>query len=132
MAYDFFKSISPEKLLFDSEFHGLSTVHWRDPDMTPEYVRCIYWLAHLHGMGMNSTWYWSRDADGSPKRQCIDAFHGSTLTQSRVLDAVGRTMKELNAFAPEIVAIATRPKQIRLFLFGDNWLSALATTRIPD
>ncbi len=115
MAYDFFKSVSPEKLFYDSEFHGLSTVHWRDPNMTAEYVRCIYWLAHLHGLGMNDTWYWSRDGNGSPKRQCIDGFHGSTLTQPLVLDAFGRTMKELNAFAPEMVALATQPKRVRLF-----------------
>ena len=115
MPYDFFRSISPGKLLFDSEFHGLSTVHWRDPDMSSQYVRCIYWLAHLHGMGMNQTWYWSRNSDGSPKKQSLSGFHASNLTMPRVLDAVGRTMKELNAFAPELVALAAQPKRIRLF-----------------
>ena len=115
IGYDFFRSISPKKLLYDSEFHGLSSVHWRDRDLTPDYVRCIYWLAHLHGMGMNETWYWSRNADGSPKNQCISDFFGSNLTQPRVMNAFGRTMKELNAFAPEMVALATRPKRVRLF-----------------
>ena len=115
MPYDFFRSVGPGKLLFDSEFHGLSTVHWRDPNMPPEYVRCIYWLAHMHGMGMNQTWYWSRNADGSPKTQSASGFHASNLTLPRVLDAFGRTMKELNAFAPEVVALATQPRPIRLF-----------------
>lgn len=115
VPYDFFRSVSPDKLLFDSEFHGLSTVHWRDPDMPPEYVRCIYWLGHLHGMGMNQTWYWSRDADGAPKTQSQSGFHASNLTMPRVMDAFGRTMKELNAFAPELVALATQPKPVRFF-----------------
>ena len=115
MSYDFFRSVSPEKLLFDSEFHGLSTVHWRDSEMTPEYVRCIYWLAHLHGMGMNQTWYWGRNEDGSPKRQSVEGFYASNLTMPRVMNAFGRTMKELNAFAPEVIALANRPKQVRLF-----------------
>ena len=115
MPYDFFRSVSPGKLLFDSEFHGLSTVHWRDPNLPPEYVRCIYWLAHMHGMGMNQTWYWGRNVDGSPKTQSSSGFHASNLTQPRVLNAFGRTMKELNAFAPEVVALATQPRPIRLF-----------------
>jgi len=115
MPYDFFRSVSPGKLLFDSEFHGLSTVHWRDPNLPPEYVRCIYWLAHLHGMGMNQTWYWGRDADGSPRGKSSSGFHASNLTQPRVLDAFGRTMKQLNAFAPEVVALANRPRPVRLF-----------------
>ncbi len=115
MSYDFFRSVSPDKLLFDSEFHGLSTVHWRDPDMSPEYVRCVYWLAHLHGMGMNQTWYWSRDVNGAPKKQSESGFYASNLTMPRVMDAFGRTMKELNAFATEVVALATQPKPVRLF-----------------
>ena len=115
MAYDFFKSIGPDKMLFDSEFHALSTVHWRDDRMSPEYVRCVYWLAHLHGMVMNQTWYWGRLADGAPTPKSVSGFYASNLTQPRVMNAFGRTMKELNAFAPEIVALATQPKQIRLF-----------------
>lgn len=115
MPYDFFHSVCPDKLLFDSEFHGLSTVHWRDPDMSPDYVRCIYWLAHLHGMGMNQTWYWGREADGAPKSKSGSGFYASNLTMPRVMNAYGRVMKELNAFAPEVVALATQPKRIRLF-----------------
>ncbi|NKB65435.1 MAG: hypothetical protein GKR89_00100 [Candidatus Latescibacteria bacterium] len=115
MPYDFFRSIGPDKLIFDSEFHGLSTVHWRDPDMSPEYVRAIYWLAHLHGMGMNQTWYWSRNDDGSPKSQSISGFHASNLTLPRAMDAYGRVMVEVNAFAPEIATLATQPRPVRLF-----------------
>ena len=83
--------------------------------MPPEYVRCIYWLAHLHGMGMNQTWYWSRNDDGSPKTKSKSGFYASNLTKPRVLNAFGRTMKELNAFALEVVALARQPKHIRLF-----------------
>ncbi|MCF7848216.1 MAG: beta-galactosidase [Kiritimatiellales bacterium] len=118
LPYDFFKSVCPDKLLFDSEFHGLSTVHWREFDMSPDYVRCIYWLAHLHGMGMNQTWYWGRDADGSPKGSAQEGsagFAGSLLTQPKMLNIFGRTMKELNAVAPEVIRLATQPKPVRIF-----------------
>lgn len=115
LPYDFFKSISPEKMIFDSEFHGLSTVHWRDPNMSPDYVRAIYWLAHLHGMGVNQTWYWARNRDGSPKAHSKNGFPYSNLTQPLVMDAFGRVMKELNAFAPEVVALAQQPKLATIF-----------------
>lgn len=115
ISYDFFRSVGPDKMIFDSEFHGLSTVHWRDPDLSPEYVRCIYWLAHLHGLGINTTWYWGREPDGSMLDRDSKSFFASNLTQPRVMDAFGRTMKELNAFAPEVVALSTQPKHVRLF-----------------
>lgn len=115
MPYDFFRPVSPDEVLFDSEFHGLSTSHWRDEEMSAEYVRCVYWLAHLHGMSMNQTWYWGRQENGAPLNKDTKGFHGSNLTSPRVMDAMGRTMKELNAFAPEIVALATQPKRVRIF-----------------
>jgi len=114
IPYDFFRSISPDKLIIDSEFHGLSTVHWRDPNMSAEYVRCVYWLAHLHGMGVNQTWYWSRNAEGKPHKE-TSGFVDSNLTQPIVMNAFGRTMKELNAFAPEVVALAKKPKHAAIF-----------------
>lgn len=115
LPLDFFRSISPGKVVFDSEWHGLSKSNLRDPRMPGEYVRAALWLAHLHGTGMNQTWYWSRNADGSLAKKSGSAFFASNLTQPMVMDAYGRTMKELNAFAPEVVALATQPKQVRLF-----------------
>ena len=115
LPLDFFRSISPEKVVFDSEWHGLSKSNIRDPHMPAEYVRTALWLAHLHGTGMNQTWYWSRGADGSLSKKSGSAFYASNLTQPLVMDAYGRTMKELNAFAPEVVALATQPKNVRLF-----------------
>lgn len=115
LSYEFFKSIAPDKLIFDSEFHGLTTVHWRDENLSPEYTNCLLWLAHLHGMGMNQTWYWGRESDGAPKAKAARDFYGSNLTQPRVMNQFGRTMKDLNAFAPEVITFAREPKHIRLF-----------------
>ncbi|MBT3374020.1 MAG: hypothetical protein HN406_00395, partial [Lentisphaerae bacterium] len=115
LPLDFFRSISPEKVVFDSEWHGLSTSNLRAPDMPAEYVRSALWLAHLHGTGMNQTWYWSRNADGALSKRSGSAFYASNLAQPLVMDAYGRTMKELNAFAPEVVALATQPRNVRFF-----------------
>ena len=115
LPLDFFRSISPGKVIFDTEWHGLSKANIRDPQMPAEYVRSALWLAHLHGTGAIQTWYWSRGADGAPDKKAGSGFYASALAQPLVLDAYGRTMKELNAFAPEVVALATQPKNVRLF-----------------
>jgi beta-galactosidase len=117
--YDFLKSLAPQKLLFDSEYHALSTVSWRFPAMGEDYVRTVLWLAHLHGLGMNKSWYLPRFKDGSVTRRSESDIYGSTATQPLVLDAYGRAMKELNAYAPEVVALAKAPKSVRFFYSTD-------------
>lgn len=124
LPLDFFRSVSPGKMVLDSEWHSLSKANLRDPHMPAEYVRSALWLAHLHGMGVNQTWYWGRNSDGSPKGE--SGFHASCLTQPIVLDAFGRTMKELNAFAPEAVALAPQPKRIPLFYSETSAISDAA------
>lgn len=124
MAYDFYKSVAPSKLIFDSEWHGLSAVHWRKLDMSPEYVRCALWLAHLHGMGANETWFWSRKADGSPVERCITDWVGGNLMLPKVQDAFGRTFKELNAFADEVVHLATAAKEVRLLYAEEDLIQS--------
>lgn len=115
LPLDFFRSISPGKLVFDSEWHGLSKSNTRNARMSSEYVRAALWLAHLHGTGMNQTWYWSRNPDGSLSKKSGSAFYASNLMQPLVMDSYGRTMKELNAFSQEVVALATQPKRARIF-----------------
>jgi beta-galactosidase len=115
LPLDFFRSISPGKLVFDSEWHGLSKSNVRNARMSGEYVRAALWLAHLHGTGMNQTWYWSRNPDGSLPERYSKAFYASNLAQPLVMDSYGRTMKELNAFSPEVVALAMQPKRARIF-----------------
>ncbi|MBT3291556.1 MAG: hypothetical protein HN380_29705, partial [Victivallales bacterium] len=115
LPLDFFRSISPDKVVFDSEWHSLSKSNIRNPRMSGEYARAALWLAHLHGTGMNQTWYWSRNLDGSLSKRSGSAFHASNLAQPLVMDSYGRTMKELNAFSPEVVALAMQPKLARIY-----------------
>lgn len=120
MYYDFLKSLAPKKILFDCEYHPLSAGDWRAPVVEPRYVRMIMWLAHLHGMGMNLAWYWPRQVNGQLTATDADAFFGSTGMQPQTVDAYGRTMKEVNAYAPEITALAGAPRPIRLFYSTDS------------
>jgi beta-galactosidase len=69
------------------------------------------WLSTLHGMGATKTWYWCRNADGSPGRS-QEEFYGSLLVQPRLLNEYGVGLAELNAFGKELVALEREPKQI--------------------
>ncbi|VGO20442.1 beta-galactosidase [Pontiella sulfatireligans] len=102
MYLDFSKSLCPDKVFYDSEWHGFGAVSWRNFNLSREYVRSSLWLAFTHGMGMIKPWLWGRGEDGalSPKADHI----GELATQPIAVDAFGRTMKELNAHAEHIVA----------------------------
>jgi beta-galactosidase len=120
MYYDFLKSLAPKKIIFDCEYHAFSAGDWRALSVDPRYVRTILWLAHLHGMGMNLAWYWPRQRDGEIPKKDANAFFGSTGMQPQTVDAYGRTMKELNVFAPEIAALSRAPRPVRLFYSTDS------------
>ncbi len=102
MYLDFTKSLCPDKLFYDSEWHGFSAVSWRHFHLKRDYVRSALWLAFCHGMGAIKPWLWGRESDGSLKN---GADHiGELPTQPIALDAYGRTLKELNAHAELVVS----------------------------
>jgi beta-galactosidase len=120
IQYDFLKSLASQKPIADCEYHGLSSVSWRAPDLGQDYVRAVLWLAHLHGLALNECWYLARHQDGSLIGDwCVGDVFGSVALQPRAADAYGRTMKELNAYAPEIIALAKTPGPVRLFYSTD-------------
>lgn len=120
VSYDFMESVSPNKIHVNSESHFLSTNGYRDWDMQKEYVRSCYWLATLHGMDANLTWWWTRDPDGSPESRVEDlsmagAYAGTCAQQPRVANEYTKTMMDLNAFSEEIMELRTLEKSIRIF-----------------
>ncbi len=40
--------------------------------MTPDFVRSAYWLATLHGMNVNYTWFWAREKDGAIRKDLMN------------------------------------------------------------
>ncbi|WOO40622.1 beta-galactosidase [Rubellicoccus peritrichatus] len=101
MFLDFSKSLCPEKLFYDSEWHGFSSVSWRHCEIERDYVRSALWLAFSHGMGMIDAWLWGRKEDGALNNWADHFCEFST--QPIAADAFARTMKELNAFAPQVL-----------------------------
>ncbi len=116
MAYDFFKSISPNKVMYNTEGHMLSTNRTRDLYQTTDYVRNNYWLAHIHGLTAMQTWYWARREDGSC-RDHFDAngYAASNNHQPRVVNEVHATMLDLNSVSDYIMAFQRQRKPIRIF-----------------
>lgn len=116
MPYDFFKSISPDKINFNSEVHYLSTTKFRDLYLKPEYARATYWLAYTSGMNIGQTWFWYRNEDGSLKdNKESTGYPGSLLQQPRILNEVTATVMDLNRYPNEIAALQNAKKPIRIY-----------------
>ena len=125
MTYDFCRSVSPNKPNVNSESHYLSSSQYRNLYMTPDFVRSAYWLATLHGMNVNYTWFWAREKDGAIRKDLMNyrgpdnamnnAYAASVVQQPRVANEVAKTMMDLNAFSSEIAAMQSLKQPIRLF-----------------
>lgn len=113
MLLDFIRSLGPGKLIFDSEWHSVSSVYYVNPEPPAGYMHTAQWLSAIHGLGATKTWYWCRNADGSLGRS-QEEFYGSLLVQPRLLNEYGVALTELNAFGKEVVAIERSPKQVYL------------------
>ena len=114
-AHDFMKSVSPDKMMFNSENHFLSTVKSRGLYQDPAQVRAAFWLAHTTGLDANQIWYWARNADGSISKKASKGYAGSNNQQPRVVNEVHATIMDLNAHAEHIIAFQRQEKPLRVF-----------------
>ena len=119
MSYDFFKSVSPNKINFNSEGHFLSTTRFRDLYLKPSYARMSYWLAYLQGLNVMQTWLWAREEDSSGnmsiKASAGNGYAGSNNQQPRIVNEVAATIIDLNAHSEHISALQNARKSIRIF-----------------
>ena len=115
MSYDFMKSVSPNKIIYNSESHFLSTGKFRDLYLKPAYARATYWLAYVSGMNISQTWFWARQEDGSVRNNAGKGYAGSNNQQPRIINEVEATVLDLNANADDIYAIQKLKKPIRIF-----------------
>ena len=117
MGFDFMKSVSPDKINFNSELHYLSTVRSRNLYLDPNFTRASFWLAHSYGMTASQIWYWPREADGAISKKATNdkGYAGSNNQQPRVTNEVAMTLIDLNANAEEIMSIQRQAKPLRIF-----------------
>lgn len=126
LSYDFMESVAPDKIHINSEAHFLSTSQWRDLHTSPDYVRSSYWLGTLHGMDVSISWFWARDADGSPEDRLegdLDFFDpalagsyaGSANMQPQTVNEVAQVYMDMNSYSEEIMALRKQRRPVRLF-----------------
>jgi beta-galactosidase len=116
MSYDFFRSVSPNNVNYNSEGHYLSTGRFRDLELKPSYARAVYWLAFIQGMDAIQTWFWPRLLDGSIRNSSDNkAYAGSLIQQPRIVNEITSTVMDINAHSEEINALQNINQDIRIF-----------------
>ena len=122
-AYDFQRSIAPQKPLLDSEWHSLSTVHFRaeTAPVSHRYLGTALWLARLHGQAGLEMWYWGREPNGAANSggapSALDRTQGtwfpySLSAESAQFDSFLRAHAASNSIADTIVAAANTPREV--------------------
>jgi beta-galactosidase len=124
MMFDFFRSVQPNQIIFDTETHILSAVRFRDLYLKPDYVRATYWLAHMHGLNASRNWVWGRVDSGEPLFDRLGKHYaGINSQQPAVLNELHATMIDLNTYSEEITAIQQLRKPLRVYYSLPNAIS---------
>ena len=111
--YDFAKSLSPEKPIFDPELHSVTAWHCLPPlGLSADYLTTALWLQHLHGLSAHLMWMLrSRQLSGNPREL---EFTGSLQTQPQLLEAWGRTCLQLQRLAKYITLFPQLERQVKI------------------
>tara|TARA_B110000208_G_scaffold3854_1_gene5120 strand:- start:207 stop:2702 length:2496 start_codon:yes stop_codon:yes gene_type:complete len=75
-GYTLQHSLAPTKPLYDTEWHSIGTLTWRDEHMSPEYVELAVWFTLYHYLAVNLAWYFPRNGV-APQR--ASKFPGSLV-----------------------------------------------------
>ncbi|OWW27314.1 hypothetical protein B4Q04_06550 [Zobellia sp. OII3] len=117
MSYDFFRSVSPNKVNYNSEVHFLQAPAFTDLFLDRKYVRSVYWLAVLQGMNSAQTWFWPRLEDGSLRlgHDSEKELAGSPINQPQVIHEITSTMMDINSYSEHLDALQNLRQPIRIF-----------------
>ncbi|MFY0601306.1 MAG: T9SS type A sorting domain-containing protein [Cyclobacteriaceae bacterium] len=115
MPYDFFTSVEPGQINYNTEAHYITKTAFKDLELDPNYVRSIFWFAHMQGADANQTWVWPREEGGSLRSSDPGSVIGSPAHQPRVVEALHTTIMDLNSFSEEIKAVQRQRRPIRIF-----------------
>jgi len=115
MMYDFFASVNPNAIIYNSEGHFTNKGSSANIFMQPSYIKMAYWLAYLQGMDITKDWVWTRDPDGSVPSNRKNSHSGTVTQQPQVLHEITSTVMDINRFAKEVDAFQNERKAIRIF-----------------
>jgi hypothetical protein len=121
-SYDFMRSMDRRKPIVDTEWHGISTVNYRQANMSRAYLRAALWISHGHGLALTEVWYWGRTGwtatSALPKEFGGADFAFSLMTQAQLLDEYARNQVTINAVAPDMAQLLQAAPQVGL-LFSE-------------
>ena len=115
MSFDFLKSVSPDKMVYNTESHYLSKNKSRNLYEVPAYARATFWLAHTQGLNANQIWYWARREGAEPRPNAGVGYAGSNNHQPRIVNEVASVMMDLNTYSEEITTMQRQKKPLRIF-----------------
>ena len=105
MGYDYQRSAA-DLPVFNSEDHLI--VDGTLTDVSPEFIRNVYWQGAIHGQGAETTWVWERT------NELHQGFTGSIMHRPKCAREHGLTSLDLNRAATEVAALAGAPAQVAL------------------
>ncbi|WP_171973132.1 beta-galactosidase [Saccharicrinis aurantiacus] len=117
MTFDFFKSVKPNQVIYDSENHFLAKTAFAEYDLNQDYVRSMYWLAFMHGLNASQAWVWSRENGNAINES--RGYNGSLIVgvshQPKTLHTITSTFMDANSFGKELTDMNSMDKPIRVF-----------------
>lgn len=118
MTYDFLKSVSPNKFIFNTESHYISTAKSRNLYLSQQYVNEAVWLNHIMGLTVDNVWYWARNEDGSARNNTYagdQSYPGTVVHQPRVAYQVISTLYDLNSYSEYILSFHRQKRPLRIY-----------------
>lgn len=120
---DFFKSLYPNKPIFDSEWHGVSSNAWYNFALDKGFVRSGLWHGFTTGLGVVNSWWWYReDGTGGTVKGDLESKTGtvgntmsSPQHQPIAFEDFGRTMKEINSLSETVATLAPAKRDFLIY-----------------
>ncbi len=113
MSYDFFRSVNPDGINYNSEGHMVTTGRYTDLFQVQSYVYACHWLATMQGMDINRNWAWTRMEDGGAVTNWT--VTGQMGQLPKTLATIHSMIIDLNAHSEEMSRIQEMSMPIRIF-----------------
>jgi len=112
MAYDFYKSINPQKPVADTEMHFSTKAN-----LPEEYFYAQLFLSYLHGLDLSGIWVWNRNLK----------IYRSILVEPKRMHGMGKAALDLRRLARYVIAFQNKKASIGILWSQSTFLSQRAS-----
>jgi len=127
-GYALQKSANWSKPIFNSEWHGASTIGWRDERESAAYITAAVWTGLFHGEAMNVAWYFPRQGAAVSSSGFSNSFAGSFATQPLATDTFLRAFMTATAHGACVAALGRVRPRIWILRSWPSFAANLNTT----